>query len=188
MSNQGLRRSFWLSLKTETATWLAAVVIAIGSALAPQITETIKFSINRADLRSRVHENFATDISEYLFYAGLFIDMLDNNLTDMGTLEQVIPDYNRAIVKIKRKEFVYDAQLKTAWNKETAETFQDLLRTIDNFDDGLRGLNPQIQRVKSGESLKIDSNALDQALPKLKSDVTKMSAKSTMMLSKLNPY
>lgn len=188
MPNPGWRESLWLSLKSETATWFSAVVIATVAALVPQITESVKLNINRSDLRSQLYEKLASDLSEYLFYCKIFMELLESGVTQKESLDQIIPDYNRAIVEISKKEFVYTAQLKRAWGKEAASNFPVLIKSVEAFDSALRELNSEFVNVRSGKSPNIDRDVIEQSLPRLRSSVADLREESTRMLSSLKAY
>ena len=59
------------SLKTQTATWLVAFLISILGLFSGKLTESIKFGLNRADLRTNQYDELATEISQYIFSAEL---------------------------------------------------------------------------------------------------------------------
>ena len=188
MPKPGWRESLWLSLKSETATWFSAVVIATVAALVPQITESVKLNINRSDLRSQLYENLASDLSEYLFYCQSFMELLESGVTQKESLDQVIPDYNRAVVEISKKEFVYGAQLNRAWGKEAAADFPVLMESIEAFDSALRELNSEFVTVRSGRSLRMDPNVIRQSLPQLQSSLANLRKESKRMLSSLKAH
>jgi hypothetical protein len=50
------------SLKSQTATWLVALLIALLSIFSSQITERVKLALNRADLTSKYYEELASDL------------------------------------------------------------------------------------------------------------------------------
>ena len=185
MSSSNWKDSLWLSFKSETATWFAGAVIAAIAALLPQITESVKLNLNRADYRSQQYESLASDISEYIFYSELFVEFLENDLTEKEVLDQIIADYNRAIVAIRKKEFVYIARLNRAWGKSDADSFNQFLGSIKQFDAALRDLNPDIVGVRKGRSLSIDPGVTKRALVKIKPAVEKVRSEGRRMLINL---
>jgi hypothetical protein len=57
------------------------VVIAVLSIFSTHLTESIKFSINKADLRSKSYEELSGDLSEYVFASKLCAENIERNMT-----------------------------------------------------------------------------------------------------------
>src|SRR6185436_5688952 len=90
---QGLVTSF----KTQTATWVVAFLIGILTLFSGRITESVKFALNRADLRTKQHEELATEISAYIFSAELNAEFIENGWTSKKAMTDLITEYNAAI-------------------------------------------------------------------------------------------
>src|SRR5262245_56398718 len=98
------RQGLVTSLKTQTATWLAAFLIGLPTLLSGQITESVKLALNRADLRTRQHEELAKDVSEYIFWAELNVEFVENGWTTKETMAELVGKYNLAITDVRKNE------------------------------------------------------------------------------------
>ena len=124
------------------AAWLGAAVVGILSVFSDRIIGRIRFQLNRADLRVRYYEELATDLSAYLFYAGLYEERLRRGWTgDPDDIAAIISEMNGAVTILKKKEFVYRAWAHRYWGSVPAESLIDVLRMLDRLYEASYAFN-----------------------------------------------
>jgi hypothetical protein len=149
--------SFGASLRTQTATWFVGALIALLSVFSSRLTESVKFSINKADIRAKSYEEIAQGLSEYLFIAGQFQETLERGTTTKEALVPIVMEYNDAITKLNRNEYVYRSWLARYWNKADMAKFDEVMMSINNVDQSVHSLNDQLELVNITKSqTKID--------------------------------
>jgi len=95
------------SLKAQAATWFAGFVISILAVFSSTITEYIKTALNNADLRTKYYEEFATNLSEFVFDAEVIVEFIDKGWTDAKAMTPLVKKYNKSIDNVRKKEYVY---------------------------------------------------------------------------------
>jgi hypothetical protein len=180
MVTDGTPNSTWLqaigtSLNTQTATWLVAFLIGILSLFSGRITESVKFALNRADLRTNQYEELATGISQYIFSAELNTEFVENNWMTKPTLTEMVTEYNTSITTLRKKEFVYTAWIQTYWSKTESAKFDEFMETVREFDKAIHSLNDEFEKINiTGEMNKVDPERAQKALKLLKPAAKKL--------------
>jgi hypothetical protein len=158
---QGLATSF----KTQTATWLVAFLIGILALFSGRITESVKFALNRADLRTKQYEELATEISQYIFSAELITEFVERGWTTKKTLTDLVTQYNTAITTLRKKEFVYTAWVQKYWGREQLSDFDEFMKSVVEFDKAIHSLNDEFEKVNiTGKQEKVAPKRAEEAL------------------------
>ena len=191
MATGGTTNPTWLqgivkSLKTQTATWVVALLIGILGLLSARITESIKFALNRADLRTTQYEELATEISHHIFSAELNTEFIENNWTTKKTLTDLITEYNTSITTLRKKEFVYAAWIEKYWGKTESAQFDEFMKTVREFDKAIHSLNDEFEKVNiTGEADKVDPERAKEALKLLQPAAKKLREQGREFLASL---
>jgi hypothetical protein len=191
MTTDGTTNPTWLqgvatSLKTQAATWLVAFLIGMLGLFSGRITESVKFALNRADVRSNQYEELATEISQYIFSAELTTEFVQNNWTTKKMLTDLVTEYNASITTLRKKEFVYSAWIEKYWGKDQSAKFASFMEAVRDFDKAIHSLNDEFEKVNiTGEEQKVDPNRAKEALKLLQPAVTKLRESGRSLLVSL---
>jgi len=63
-------------------TWMATLTVTFITIFFDKILEKIRFSLNRADLRTKYFEEMATEFSTYLFWVSIYQERFERGWTD----------------------------------------------------------------------------------------------------------
>ena len=140
------------SLRTQTATWFVGAVIALLSVFSSHLTEGVKASINRADLRTKSYEELSKDLSEYVFVSELCQEYIEHGWTSRDDMVPLIKEYNDAITKLRKNEFVYLSWLSRYWGKAEVEVLSKVMATARKFDQQVHALNDEFEAVNVKKS------------------------------------
>lgn len=169
------------SFKTQTASWLVAFLIGILTIFSGQITESVKFALNRADLRTEQYirteqyKELATEISQYIFSAELNTEFIKNDWTTKKALTELITDYNESITKLRKNEFVYAAWIQKYWGEKESAKFDAFMEAVHEYDKSLHSLNDEFEKVNiTGEQDKVDQERAKKALDLLQPAAQKL--------------
>lgn len=192
MANGATPNPTWLqgigtSLKTQTATWFVAFVLGILGLFSGQITESVKFALNRADLRSKQHEEVASEVSAYIFSAELNTEFIENGWTTKKTMTDLITEYNTSITLLRKKEFVYSAWIKKYWGSNQLARFEAFMKSVAEYDQALHSLNDEFEKVTiTGKQEKVDPERARKALEQMKPAAAKLRTDGRAFLESLN--
>jgi hypothetical protein len=174
------------SLKTQTATWFVAFLISIFGLFSGRITESVKFALNRADLRTKQYEELATEISRYIFSAELNTEFLEHHWTTKKTLTDLVTEYNTSITALRKKEFVYAAWIQKYWGKEQSAQFDAFMESVREFDRAIHSLNDEFEKVNiTGEQQRVDPGRAKEALKLLQPAATRLRERGRRLLVSL---
>jgi hypothetical protein len=129
--------------KAQAATWFIGLVIALLGIFSSYITESVRFSLNRADLRTQKYEEMAKEVSKYIFLTETLTDFLENNMMTRKSYELTEKAYNDAISTLREKELVYLAWINRYWGKEQSQEFEDFINSTQDFELELHKLNQE---------------------------------------------
>jgi len=192
MGDDGIPTQTWwqgivTSIKTQTSTWLVAFLIGILGLFSGRITESLKFSLNRADLRTKQYEQLATDVSSYIFSAELTTEYIEHNWTTKAALSDLIKEYNTSITTLRKNEFVYSAWIKKYWDKEELAKFDGFMVSVHKFDQAVHSLNDEFEKVNiTKKEQKIDPKRAKEALAVLQPGAAKLREDGRGLLTALN--
>lgn len=174
------------SLKSQGATWFVGLIIAIVTLFSSQLIESIKFALNRADLRTRQYEELATEVSQYIFAAELTVEFIENDWTTKKSMDERITEYNQSITTLRKKEFVYLAWVRKYWSREEENQYEKFMQSLRAFDSAIHSLNDEIEAVSITESKKkIDRKRAEEALKVMKPAVENMRENGKLFLTSL---
>jgi hypothetical protein len=163
------------SFKTQTATWLVTFLIALLTLFSSKITESVKFALNRADLRSKYYEEIAMDLSEFIFQAELTVEFVHNGWTTPHALVPLVKDYNDSITKFRKKEFVYTSWVGHYWGEDKATKFATVAEAVKEFDKAIHSLNDELEAVNIKKSKpKMDPEKAKQAVGRMRPALEKL--------------
>jgi hypothetical protein len=132
------RMSDWLSqvsgsLLNQVSGLLVAMVLAILGLFSGKLVETIKFALNRADLRSKYYEQIAVDISHLVFITSQIIRVYDSAWIGDDGKRALAEEYDGTMNKVFRMEYVYLFWVKRYWGRSKYQLFikmMDALRIL----------------------------------------------------------
>ena len=172
------------SIKTQTTTWLVAFVIAIMGLFSSQITEKVKFALNRADLRTKQYEELVTEVSQYLFAAELVTEFIEHDWTTKTAMTTLITDYNTSIKTLRKKEFVFQAWIRKYWGRNEATQFASFMKSVREFDSAGHSLNDEYEAVNiTGSKPKIDRKRAEDALKIMQPAIDNMHKQSHALMA-----
>jgi len=152
-----------------------------------RITESIKFALNRADLRTKQYEELASEIGNYIFAAELITEFIEQGWTTKQTMTELLKDYDESIATLRKKEFVYLSWIQKYWGKHEAAKFDSFMKSVREFDMAIHSLNDEFEAVNiTGSKPKIDKNRGDEALKKMKPAQENMRAQGRQCLTALD--
>jgi hypothetical protein len=130
------------SLTDQAGTWFVGLVLALLGVFSGRLVETVKFALNRADLRTKYYEQMATEISHFVF----IVDRLTrvyygSSWASEDDKSAIATEYNDLMNKISREEYVYLSWLRRYWRKSKSNSFMLTMDKIRDVDTALIHLN-----------------------------------------------
>jgi hypothetical protein len=181
--------TWWASLKgsfkTQTAIWLVGFIIALLTVFSSKITEDIRLALNRADLASKYYEELASDLSEYRFQAELTVEFIERGWTKAEALKTLVSDYNEAITKLRKKEWVYQSWMRRYWGAQQVDAFVQCMDAVRAFDRDVHDLNDEIESVVDKKKQNFDKKTAAAAVDRLKPALKKLLESSDSLNEKL---
>lgn len=126
--------------------------IGIAGLFSARITESIKFAINRADLRTKQYESLCTELSTYIFRVELLQEFITREWTREKTLSGLVSDYNKSMESLRANEYVYLAWMYRFWSSENAVEFSKLMQAVKEIDGQVHELNEEFGAVNNEKS------------------------------------
>jgi hypothetical protein len=145
--------SFAQELLKEVAKWSVPIVGALVTVYFTPFVENLRLRANRADLRIKQFEEFAADVSYFIYHAELVHTYFIRGWTEPKDLDSVIDGFNSAIASIRKKEYVYLSWAYRYWKKSDWVYFDKVLQLVKAVDDAVHQLFLQEPDVKLAESL-----------------------------------
>lgn len=174
------------SFRSQTATWFVGFVVAILTIFSSQVTESIKFGFNKADIRTKNYEELVSEVSQYIFSAELNVEFIENEWTTRQTLTKLIEDYNKYVMTLRKKEFVYLAWLRKYWSQKEAEKFNAFMDSVKTYDSSLHALNDEFEAVNiTRTKQKVDPKRAEEALMIMKPALKELREKGTLLVESL---
>jgi hypothetical protein len=156
------------SLADQAGTWFVGVVLALLGLFSGKLVETVKFALNRADLRAKYYEQLALDLSGLVFLvdrlAKVYYGAEWANDDDKGAIAVA---YNDAMNKICSEEYVYLSWLQRYWNKRMVDAFGATMKQIREVDTVVIRLN-EAQRQNDPVKESLTKSELTEASGKLR--------------------
>ena len=129
------------SFVDQTATWFVGVVLALLGAFSGRLVETVKFALNRADLRTRYYEELATEISRFVFVVDRIIRVSGTDWINPEGQAAIAAEYDETLNGLSRREYVYLSWLDRYWGRAKSAAFIETMATIREIDGLLILLN-----------------------------------------------
>lgn len=186
-SQEGWLVNIKSSLKKDTAAWLVTFAIGILGLFSTQITESVRFALNRADLRTQQYEETATEISRFMFWAELSAEFIENDWTTKATMTELLNKYNQSVTTIREKEYVHQAWLRRFWGADAAEQFKVFMESVRQFDSTIHSLNDEFEKVNvEGAKSKIDRKRAEEALVKIRPAIDNLRSRGNALLAAIS--
>jgi hypothetical protein len=140
-------------LVKEVVKWAVPFLGALVAVFFTPLVEQIRLRFNRADLRTKQYEEFAADLSYFIYHAELVHQYFIRGWTEPKDLDSVISDFNAAIASIRKKEFVYLSWAYRFWKKAEWKIFNEVMNCVKGVDDAVHQLFLQQPDVKLTDEL-----------------------------------
>lgn len=181
------RKGFWPSFsdtfRERLGTLLIGLLVAIFGVFSDNIIETLKFAINKADLRVERYETFSRDLSNHIFSVELMQEYLQEGWTTTDGIVPILLDYNKSIMLLRKKEYVYRTVFHRYWDEETASLFAGLMAIIREIDRKIHGLNDEFEAVNIRKTKeKIAQQRSDATAAQLKPLLDQLRTKADSLL------
>jgi hypothetical protein len=133
--------SFTEELLKEVAKWGVPIAGGLVAVFFSPLIDNIKLRLNRADIRAKQFEEFATDLSCFIYYAKVINYVQKEGLTDPTPLNALTESYNEAILALRKKEYVYRSWAERYWSKVDYPRFKAVMAAIDGVDRAMLVFN-----------------------------------------------
>ena len=158
-------------------------MIAVLGAFSSYITESIKFALNRANLRVKQYEELAADLSAYIFWAELNTEFIEHDWTTKPTMSELVKGYNDSLVMVRKKEFVYLSWIRKYWGQTEADQFESVMASVREFDLAIHALNDEFEAVNlAGTKARVDRKLAEDALKRMKPALENMRSQGRQFL------
>jgi hypothetical protein len=172
-------------LKEHFTTVLVTTFLALLTFFSDVIVEKVKLGINRANLRTTHYESMASSISSYVYASENVTEFYANGWTDKSSLHAIVPDFNTAIVALRKNEYVYFGLLNRYWDKEDINRFRSVMETVKKIDFHIHLMNGEAQAVETGKKERADMAVTKPITDKLLVLIKELDKKVTEFLSNL---
>jgi hypothetical protein len=156
------------SLEDQTATWFVGVVLALLGVFSGRLVETVKFALNRADLRTKYYEQLAVDLSSFVFAVNRLTKVYYGSSWASDEDKNAMAEaYNEAMVKLCSQEYVYLSWLQHYWNEKAVTAFEDVMKQVRTLDAVLIAMNEEAAKAVQSTNLENAYAALRSAAHEL---------------------
>jgi hypothetical protein len=138
------------SLADQAGTWFVGFVLALLGLFSSRIVESVKFALNRADLRTKYYEELAVELSNFVFVIDRLVKVYYGSTWASSDEDKsaIAGAYDEAMSGICRKEYVYLSWLKRYWSMKGANAFIAIMEKIRAVDAVLIRLNEEDEGAK----------------------------------------
>jgi hypothetical protein len=155
---------FFHSFADQAGNWFIGVVLALLGVFSGRLAESIKFALNRADLRTKYYEELATNISHFVFMIDRLVRVsYGSSWASDDDKSAIANEYNETMNEICRKEYVYLMWLNRYWPKKEIDIFRLTMQKIKAVDTVLINLN-EIQEHKNSKQHRAELNKGEEEL------------------------
>jgi hypothetical protein len=156
------------SLEDQTATWFVGVVLALLGVFSGRLVETVKFALNRADLRTKYYEQLAVDLSSFVFAVNRLTKVYyGSSWASDEDKSAIAAAYNETMVKLCSQEYVYLSWLQHYWNEKAVKAFERVMEQVRNLDSVLIAMNEGTDKTAASANLENAYAALRSAAHEL---------------------
>ena len=129
------------SFGDQAGTWFVGVVLALLGVFSGKLVETVKFALNRADLRTKYYEQLAVDLSAFVFAVDRLVTVFYSSWAKDESKSAISEMYNTTMNKFCCQEYVYISWLQRYWNKAMVDTFTRTMEHVRKVDSLLNRMN-----------------------------------------------
>lgn len=130
------------SLEDQTATWFVGLVLALLGVFSGRLVETVKFALNRADLRTKYYEQLAIDLSSFVFAVNRLTKVYyGSSWASDDDKSAIATAYNETMNKLCGQEYVYLSWLQHYWNEKAVKAFEVVMQQVRAVDSVLIQMN-----------------------------------------------
>jgi hypothetical protein len=159
--------SFTNELLAAAATWGVAAAGACVALFFTPIVDRVKLRLSRAALRVKQFEEFAADLSNFIFHAELEHEFLGNGWITAEQLNPITESYNDAITALRKKELVYLSWADRYWSAPELPLFDNVLTAVHEVDRAVHLFNDGRITQDRIESLQMKIGVLRDSAGKL---------------------
>ena len=123
--------------------WLFPFLVVFIALFFTPAIESIRLRLNRVDLGTRQFEQFALDLSNFVFRAERVREYCRKGWTAPDQIEPVIEEYVQAITALRSKELVYEYWDQKFWKEDQRALFAKALGVAHEVDADMHNLDPQ---------------------------------------------
>lgn len=152
------------SFADQAGAWFIGTILALLGVFSGRLVETIKFALNRADLRTKYYEEMAIDISHYVFLAELYTKYSLSKWADKEWKGGLASEYDELMNNIRQKEYVYLSWLHRYWGEKKAHTFVLTMDKIKAVDEAIIRFNESGDEKAKSAQLESAFRSLEKAV------------------------
>ena len=126
---------------TEVAKWGVPLIGGLVAVFFTPLIDTLKLRLNRVELRVKQYEEFAKDLSSYVFEAEIQHEFRSSTWASSEDMTEVIRSYNLAITTLRSKEIVYLSWAERYWGSNHLPAFRQVLSMVKQVDAAVHAFN-----------------------------------------------
>lgn len=133
--------------------WLFPFLVVFIALFFTPAIESIRLRLNRVDISTRQFEQFALDLSNFVFRAERVREYYRKGWTSPEQIDPIIDEYVQAIMTLRSKELVYEYWDQKFWKEDQRALFQKALGISHDVESDLHALEgdsptgPRIARL-----------------------------------------
>lgn len=143
--------------------WLFPFLVVFVTLFFTPAVESIRLRLNRVDMSTRQFEQFALDLSNFVFRAERVREYYRKGWTTPEQLNPVIDEYFAAIMTLRSKELVYDYWDQKFWKEDQRALFKRALGLAHDVDTDLHTLDGDKQSAQRIARLEAELDGLRKA-------------------------
>lgn len=123
--------------------WLFPMLVLFVALFFTPAVESIRLRLNRVDISTRMFEQFALDLSSFVFRAERVREYFEKGWTAPEQIDPVIDEYFAAITTLRSKELVYEYWDQKFWKQDQRALFKRALGISHEVDEDLHRLKSE---------------------------------------------
>ncbi len=121
--------------------WLFPMLVLFVVLFFSPAIESIRLRLNRVDIGTRMFEQFALDLSTFVFRAERVREYFEKGWTAPEQINPVLDEYFAAIETLRSKELIYEYWDQKFWEQDQRVLFKRALGISHEVDEDLHGLS-----------------------------------------------